>query len=453
MRRSGPLVDGLSGQRPGRADAAAGDDKAPPGRYCMAMTAHEISEAFLLAVPKTDLHVHLDGSVRIDTLICLAQAAQINLPSYTEAGLRDLVFKDRYPNLGEYLRGFEYMTAVLQTEEALTQAAYELAQDNQAEGVRYLEVRFAPQLHVHAHMDAVAVLGAVNRGLKKAQDGYNGREAVKDGTEPPFAYGIICCAMRMFRAGFSAYFNTILHAHRFAPPKEVFRLASLELARAALVARDEHGLPIVGFDLAGEEAGYPAGDHGDAFSLAHRNFLKKTVHAGEAYGPESIFQAITHLHAERIGHGTYLLEPDAISDPGIVDKEMYVQQIGQFIADRRITLEVCLSSNLQTNPHMQSLADHTFKKLRQHRLSTTICTDNRTVSSTTVTRELRLAIGATQMDLRELKSIIIYGFKRSFFPGSYLSKRGYVRQIIDYYEAMERRFFGQASLVTEFENP
>jgi adenosine deaminase len=422
-------------------------------RYKSAMVAPDISDAFLLAVPKTDLHVHLDGSVRINTLIELSRDAGLTLPSTSEAGLRELVFRERYANLGEYLRGFEYMTAALQTAEALERAAYELACDNQAEGVRYLEVRFAPQLHAHPNLDTVAVLRAVNRGLQRAREAFNLRESIKDGTEPPFEYGIICCAMRMFRAGFSSYFSTILHAHRFAPPKEVFRLASLELARAALVARDEHGLPIVGFDLAGEESGYPAGDHNDAFELAHRNFLKKTVHAGEAYGPESIFQAITHLHAERIGHGTYLLEPDAISDPSIVDKHMYVQQIGQFIADRRITLEVCLSSNLQTNPHMQSLQDHTFGRLRQHRLSTTICTDNRTVSNTTVSRELRLAIEATQMDLRELKSIIIYGFKRSFFPGSYLRKRGYVRQIIDYYETMERKYFGQASVVAEFETP
>lgn len=412
-----------------------------------------VNEAFLRAVPKSDLHVHLDGSVRLGTLISLCHDNKITLPSYTESGLQELVFRERYQNLGEYLRGFEYMTAALQTEDALVQAAYELAIDNQEEGVRYLEVRFAPQLHVHEHLDAVAVLRAVNRGLKRAQEEYNAQEAIKDGSEPPFAYGIICCAMRMFRAGFSAYFSTILHAHRFAPPKEVFRLASLELARAALVARDEHGLPIVGFDLAGEEAGYPAGDHNDAFDLAHRNFLKKTVHAGEAYGPESIFQAITHLHAERIGHGTYLLEPDAISDSSILDKEMYVQQIGQFIADRRITLEVCLSSNLQTNPHMQSLSDHTFHKLRKHRLSTTICTDNRTVSRTTVTRELQLAIEATQMDLRELKSIIIYGFKRSFFPGTYMGKRGYVRQVIDYYETVERRFFGTSTAGSGFETP
>lgn len=404
-----------------------------------------ITPEFIKALPKTDLHVHLDGSIRLDTLIRLAKAHNVELPSYTHTGLKELVFKKRYQNLGEYLQGFDYTVSVLQNAESLSQAAYELAEDNQKEGVRYLEVRFAPQLHIGPAMDAVAVLRAVNAGLLKAQREYNSRPEIVSRQEPTFEYGIICCAMRMFNAGFSSYFNNLLAAHRFAPPKEVFGLASLELARASIIARDQEGIPVVGFDLAGEEAGYPAGDHLGAFALAHRNFFKKTVHAGEAYGPESIFQAITELHAERIGHGTYLLEPDAITDPSIVDKKKYVEQIGQFIADRRITLEVCLTSNLQTNPQMKTLADHTFQKLRKHRLSTTICTDNRTVSDTTVTKELMLAVGCAKMDRRELRSIIIYGFKRSFFPGSYLKKRSYVRQVIDYYESVEKKFFGNVA--------
>ena len=170
--------------------------------------------------------------------------------------------------------------------------------------------------------------------------------------------------------------------------------------------------------------------------------MKKTVHAGEAYGPESIFQAITDLNADRIGHGTYLLEPDAISDSEITDKHGYVRKLGEFIADRRITLEVCLTSNLQTNPSIQSYADHPFKKMREARLSTTLCTDNRTVSNTTLTNELRMAIDHLGLTRHDLKSIIIYGFKRSFFPGSYQRKRAYVRQVIDYYETIERRFYG-----------
>jgi adenosine deaminase len=405
----------------------------------------EITLEFLRELPKTDLHVHLDGSVRIGTLIELAREYHVDLPSYSESGLRETVFKDRYKNLSEYLQGFTYTVAVMQSEAALERVAYELARDNQEEGVRYLEVRFAPQLHMHRHLTAIQVLKAVNRGLERAREELNSGTPVSSGAEPPFEYGIICCAMRMFRPGFSEYYNDLLQAHRYTPIKEVYRMASLELARAAIIARDEHGMPIAGFDLAGEEAGYPADDHVDAFQYAHKNFLKRTVHAGEAYGPESIFQAITDLHADRIGHGSYLLEPDAIRDPNIEDHERYVQRLGEYIADRRITLEVCLTSNMQTNPQLSSLDEHSFKKLRKHRLSTTICTDNRTVSNTTMSRELGLAVKHMGLDRHDLKSIIVYGFKRCFMPVTYLKKRSYVRRIIDFYKQVELKHLGEAS--------
>ena len=134
---------------------------------------------------------------------------------------------------------------------------------------------------------------------------------------------------------------------------------------------------------------------------------------------------------------THLLEPDAIRDEGIGDREHYVERLGNYIADRRITLEVCLTSNLQTNPQFRRIEEHTFSRLRAQRLSTTICTDNRLVSNTTVSDELLLACRHLGLDRHDLKSIIIYGFKRSFFPGSYLRKRQYVRQIIDYYDRIE----------------
>jgi adenosine deaminase len=404
---------------------------------------NEIPESFLLSLPKTDLHVHLDGSLRLSTLLELARERRVELPSATEGGMRDLVFKDRYGSLAEYLHGFQYTVAVMQDEEALERIAYELAEDNQREGVRYLEVRYAPQLHVHEGLDAVRVVAAVDRGLKRARDAYNRRREIVEQSEPPFEYGIICCAMRKFTPAFSRYYATLFAAHPYGRPTELYSMASMEMARAAIVARDHHGMQVVGFDLAGEEAGYPAEDHSEAFDYAHRHFLKKTVHAGEAYGPESIFQAITDLHADRIGHGTYLLEPDAIRSPQIEDKADYVERLGQYIADRRITLEVCLTSNIQTNPHIREIGEHTFRRLRNARLSTTLCTDNRLVSNTTVTRELGLAIKHLGVGPKDLKSILIYGFKRSFFPGTYLRKRQYVRQVIDYYEAIERAHYGE----------
>lgn len=399
-----------------------------------------ISKAFVAELPKTDLHVHLDGSLRIPTLIELARAHRVELPSYTEAGLRETVYTDRYKSLADYLKGFKYTVAVMQDAESLERIAAELAEDNQAEGVRYLEVRFAPQLHVRLGLDAVQVIAAVDKGLRRARDAYNRKPEIAAGREPHFEYGIICCALRMFTADFSRYYQTLFAAHPYTRPKDLFAMASVDLARAAVMARDTQGLQVVGFDLAGEEAGYPASAHKEAFEYAHRHFLKRTVHAGEAYGPESIFQAITDLHTDRIGHGTYLLEPDQIRDPEITDHELYVEKLGNYIADRRITLEVCLTSNLQTNPDLKWLDDHTFRKLRAQRLSTTICTDNRLMSNTTVTNELMLAIRHLGIDRRDLKSIIIYGFKRSFWPGSYLSKRQYVRQIIDHYDAIEKKY-------------
>ena len=403
------------------------------------MTGSPITPEFVAELPKTDLHVHLDGSLRLPTLIELAREHRVEMPSGTEGGLRETVFKERYASLAEYLKGFQYTVAVLQTAEALERAATELAEDSQREGVRYLEVRFAPQLHVHPGLGAVDAIAAVDRGMRRARDEFNRGAAIAAGTEPAFEYGIICCAMRMFTPGFSRYYATLFAAHPYARPKELYAMASVELARAAVIARDRHGLQVVGFDLAGEEAGYPAGDHKQAYDYAHRHFLKKTVHAGEAYGPESIFQAITDLHADRIGHGTYLLQADAIRDDDIADREHYVERLGNYIADRRITLEVCLTSNLQTNPHLRRIEEHTFSRLRAQRLSTTLCTDNRLVSNTSVSNELLLACRHLGLDRQDLKSIIIYGFKRSFFPGSYLRKRQYVRQVIDHYDAVERR--------------
>ena len=163
----------------------------------------------------------------------------------------------------------------------------------------------------------------------------------------------------------------------------------------------------------------------------------KTVHAGEAYGPESIFQAITDLHADRIGHGTLLLQTDMIADPTIKDREQYVEELTQYIADRRITIEICLTSHMQTNPRLKRLENHPFMGMREHRLSTTFCTDNRTVSNTTVSNEIELAVKHLGLTATELKGSVIYGFKRSFFPGTYLDKRQYVRRIIDYYEALQ----------------
>ncbi len=399
-----------------------------------------ISREIIEKLPKSDVHVHLDGSVRLETLIELAREYRVDLPSHTPEGLRDLVYKDQYANLREYLAGFGYAIRVLQSEVALERVAYELAEDCQAEGVRYVEVRFAPQLHIHDHLSIENVLKSVNRGLARAKAEYNRRREITSGSEPGFEYSIVVCALRNFEPGLSDYYDKILHVHRFSKPERIFSSASLELAQAAVRIRADFGLPIMGFDLAGAEDGFPAEDHIEAYQFAQKHFLMKTVHAGEAYGPESIFQAITDLHADRIGHGTLLLQTDVITDPSIKDRERYVEELTQYIADRRITIEICLTSNMQTNPRLERLENHPFVGMRQRRLSTTFCTDNRTVSNTTVSNEIELAVKHLALTPSELKGSVIYGFKRSFFPGTYLEKRVYVRKIIDYYDALQEKY-------------
>jgi len=392
---------------------------------------------FLRRIPKTDLHVHLDGSLRLTTLIELARTHGVTMPSHTEAGLRELVFKDRYANLQEYLTGFAYTCAVLRDAESLERVAFELAEDNIAEGVRYIEVRFAPQLLVHEGLSMEDALAAVARGIERAKRAHNATAAVAGREDVPFEFGIIACAMRRFSREMGTHYRDLLSVLSRAPRREVYALASLEMARTAVAVRDHDGLPIVGFDLAGEEAGYPAAYHTAAFQFAHSHFLKKTVHAGEAYGPESIFQAITECHANRIGHGTFLFASDMVRDKTVVSPTVYTERLAEYVASQRITIEVCPTSNLQTIPSIRTVGQHSLQRMIDYNLSVSICTDNRLVSSTTVSRELGLVASELTLTRRQFRNLVIAGFKGSFFPGSYNSKREYVRRVIDRYERLD----------------
>ncbi|MBF0297089.1 MAG: adenosine deaminase family protein [Oligoflexia bacterium] len=400
------------------------------------------TDEFIREIPKTDLHLHLDGSLRISSLIDMAKASKVELPSYTEEGLRELVFKDSYNNLGEYLHGFMYTCNVLRSAENLERCAYELAIDNQKEGVRYIEVRFAPQLNIdNKDLTMEVVLESVNKGLARARSEFNQREQIKNGSEPPFEYGIIACAMRMFgKANFSPYYTKLYSIHCYSEPMEVIKLGALELAKAVVKIRNERGIPIVGFDLAGREDGYPAEEFKDAYAYVHKNFMHKTVHAGEAYGAESIFQAITDLDADRLGHCYYLFDTNRVQDPEIKDRHDYVEKLASFIAEKRVTIEVCLTSNLQTNPNLKNIKDHTLKNMLEKRLSVSLCTDNRLMSNTSVTKETKLAIENFNITPEVLKNITIYGFKRSFYPGPYFEKRKYVRQIMSYYDQVAAKY-------------
>ena len=395
---------------------------------------------FIAKIPKSDLHVHLDGSVRVETHIDLSKQHKLPLPSFTVEGLHELVFKDQYANLVEYLQGFGYVLPVMQTPENLEQISYEFAMDNINEGVCYVEVRFAPQLHINENQDIDQVLLSVNKGLNKAKTQYNQRPEVRSKELPEFNYGIIVCAMRLFGTGYSKFYNKFLEIHRHSSLDSIFTMASYELAKACVHIRDKYNIPIVALDIAGAEAGNPPIHHKKAYHFAHKNFMYATVHAGEAYGAESIYQAVTELYTNRIGHGFYLFSKDKISDAKIQNKDTYIKQLVQYIANTRTTIEVCLTSNMQTIPTLKNIKDHPFTKMLDNHLSTTICTDNRTVSKTSVTKEIMLAMQHFNLTGTTLEDVLIYGFKRSFYPGTYNDKRNYVNQIVERYKLLEKQY-------------
>ena len=395
---------------------------------------------FLKRIPKADLHVHLDGSLRLSTLIELAKKEGVELPDYTEKGLRQKVFKDKYESLVEYLKGFSYTGAVMQNAENIERIAYELGQDAIAEGVRYLEVRFAPQLHANDKLTAQEAVRAVVRGLQRAQKEHNASAAVKKGDDLEFYFGVIACAMRNFNQFMSPYYAGLMKALEQSSKSEIFGIASLELSKMVVKLAKDEKLPVVGFDLAGEEAGYPAADHLDAYRYVHKHFIRKTVHSGEAYGPESIFQAITDCYANRLGHGTHLFAADMIKDKKVKNKEEYVNSLADYIASERIGIEVCLTSNLQTLPQIKSVKDHPIKEMIKRGLPVSINTDNRLVSNTTVTKEMELLVRNVPLAPKELKNIVIAGFKSGFFPGSYVEKRRFVRKVIDRYNTLAKEY-------------
>lgn len=395
---------------------------------------------FLKEIPKTDLHLHLDGSLRLSTLIDIAKRDSLELPSYTEEGMRELVFKSSYTSLEEYLKGFLYTTSVFTSLENIERIGYELAVDNQNEGVRYIEVRFAPQLFmIKGKMDMRSIFIALDNGLKKAAKAFNQRPEVMYGREPAFRYGIIGCAMRMFGPHQSEYYSDLYNTFPFHKQKELYILAAMELAKGMVKIRDEEGIPIVGYDLAGPEDGFPGEDYIEVYKYVHKNFMQKTVHAGEAYGAESIFQSITDLNADRVGHGFYLFNENKVVHPDIKDKKAYIESLSSYVADRRIAVEVCLTSNIQTNPNLVDIKDHSLKDMLERRIATTICTDNRLVSNTTVTNEYRIAVENFDIPPKILKDIVAYGFEKSFNRIAYSEKRKYSRQVMQYYDTIAEK--------------
>jgi adenosine deaminase len=329
---------------------------------------------FFQSLPKADLHVHLDGSLRLATIVDLAREDNVELPAYDPAELRRIMhLGENCGSLAEYLKAFDVTLKVMQTESSLFRIAYELGEDAASENVRYMEVRYAPMLHTQRGLKLTRVIEAVLAGLKAARD--------KFGIES----NVIVCGIR-----------------------NVSPASSLEMAEIAVAYK---GRGVVGFDLAGAEYDHPAKHHRAAFQLVRDNNINVTIHAGEAYGPESIAQAIHVCGAHRIGHGCRLRE----------DGDLL-----HYVNDHRIPLECCPSSNVQTGA-VRDLSSHPLKLYFNLGLRVTVNTDNRLVTDTTVSKELWLCHTQMGMSFRDLKSVIMAGFKSSFLP--FHERHGHLRSV------------------------
>ncbi|HEX2736308.1 MAG TPA: adenosine deaminase [Polyangiaceae bacterium] len=326
------------------------------------------------SLPKTDLHVHLDGSLRLKTMLELAKTDRVELPANSVEGLHQAIGVGREcGSLEEYLRGFAITLSVMQTDEALSRIAYELAEDAAAENVRYMEVRYAPMLHTRRGLKLTRVVEAVLEGLARATEDYGIRSKV------------ILCGIRNIS------------------PESSYEMAQLAVAYK--------GRGVVGFDLAGAEQNHPAKKHKVAFELVRNNNVNCTIHAGEAYGPESIAQALHDCGAHRIGHGCRLVE----------DGDLL-----RYVNDHRIPLECCPSSNVQTGA-VRDLATHPLKLYMDLGLRITINTDNRLITDTTVSRELWLVHTKMGVSFADLRDLVLAGFKSSFLP--FHEKRALIRRV------------------------
>src|SRR5579862_4936414 len=335
--------------------------------------ATHLSESTLRALPKVLLHEHLDGVLRPQSIIDLAREIKYaKLPTEDAQALAEWFFRGANTgSLAEYLKGFTHTIAVMQTEEALERVAYEQVEDLKNDGVIYFETRFAPVFHTKKGLTHQSVVTAVLKGLERGR---------KDFGSPS---GLIICAMRNMNV-------------------------SLEMAELAVDFRDRG---VVGFDLAGEEGGYPPKKHVEAFHFIQRRNFNITIHAGEGYGKESIWQAIQYCGAHRIGHGTRLIEDIAIAD----GRAVKLGDLAQYVLDKRIPLEISLISNVHTGAAPNS-AEHPFRIFYQEKFRVTLNTDNRLMSDTSMTKEFEAAADTFGLTLDDFEKITINAMKSAFLP-------------------------------------
>ncbi|HXD49707.1 MAG TPA: adenosine deaminase [Gemmatimonadaceae bacterium] len=316
----------------------------------------------LRRLPKAELHCHLDGSVRPETLLELAREYEQPVPRDDAESLREYMRVDDARSLEDYLARFDVTLGVMQTEEALARIACELSVDAARDGVRYIEVRYSPVLNTRGGLTLGAAVEAPLRGLERAE------------REGGAMARVIICGLRHLEP-------------------EV----SLELARLA-VAYKHRG--VVGFDLAGGELGNPASRHAAAFAYARAHDLACTCHAGEGADAASVREAVHLCGAHRIGHATRLVEDESLT---------------QYVNDRRIALEICLTSNVQTRA-VDSYESHPLRRYFDRGMNVVLNTDNRLMSGTTLTDEYAHAARALGFDFDELARIALNGFESAFLP-------------------------------------
>ncbi len=321
-----------------------------------------IPPAVLRRIPKAELHCHLDGSVRPETLLELGNALGVRLPGATAQALAHHMYVRDARHLEDYLTRFEVTLSVMQSRAALERITYELCEDAAAEGVRYIEVRYCPMLNTAGALSLEEAVEAPLRALARARrdHGIVGR--------------IIICALRHASPGYS-----------------------LDLARLAVSFQ---GRGVVGFDLAGGEAGHPASVHREAFAHAREHGMSCTCHAGEGAGPESVADAVHGCGVQRIGHGTRLIEDVRLTDE---------------LAEEGIAIEACLTSNVQTRA-VASYESHPLRAYFERGMRVTLNTDNRLMSGTTLTAEYAHAANALHFSLDELCTLARNGFESAFLP-------------------------------------
>jgi adenosine deaminase len=321
-----------------------------------------LSSELLRRLPKAELHCHLDGSVRPETLIDLGREYRKAMPRDDVESLRDYMRVDDARSLEDYLARFDVTLSVMQTAEALERIAYELSIDAAKDGVRYIEIRYSPVLNVREGLSLGEAVEAPLRGLARAE---------ADG---------------------GALARVIVCGLRHLDPQ-----VSLELARLA-VAYKSHG--VVAFDLAGGELGFPASAHAAAFAYAREHDLPCTCHAGEGADATYVRDAVHQCGAHRLGHATRLIEDESLT---------------QYVNDRRIPLELCLTSNVQTHA-VESYEQHPLRAYYDRGMNIVLNTDNRLMSGTTLTDEYALAARHFDLGLDDLARIALNGFESAFLP-------------------------------------